>query len=48
MNAVFYSGQSLRVATALSNFTCLVYDIEAGNKSVGECLEHEAKIVDVK
>lgn len=47
-NFKFYSGQSLRVATALSNFTCKLYDLNAGNKTVGGCLEHDEKIVDVK
>lgn len=41
-------GQSLRIATALSNFTCKLYDFDAGNKTAGDCLEHEEKIVDVK
>jgi len=48
LNFVFYSGQSLRVATALSNFTCNIFDIDAGSKSTRACLEHEKKIVDVK
>ncbi|XP_027854042.2 WD repeat-containing protein 89 [Aphis gossypii] len=42
------SGQTLRVATALSNFTCNVYDIDAGVKSNTTYLKHEKKIVDVK
>lgn len=41
-------GQSLRIATALSNFTCNIYDIDAGCKSIRASLEHEKKIVDVK
>ncbi|XP_015369552.1 PREDICTED: WD repeat-containing protein 89-like [Diuraphis noxia] len=41
-------GQSLRVATALSNFTCNIYDIDAECKSISTSLEHEKKIVDVK
>lgn len=45
---MFFSGQSLRIATALSNFTCKLYDFDSGQKSVGDCLEHDAKIVDVK
>lgn len=48
LNFLFYRGQSLRIATALSNFTCRLYDFEAGTKSVGEVLKHEKKIVDVK
>lgn len=48
LNFEFYSGQSLRIATALSNFTCKLYDLNAGNKTVGDCLEHDEKIVDVK
>ncbi|VVC35687.1 WD40/YVTN repeat-like-containing domain,WD40 repeat, conserved site,WD40 repeat,WD40-repeat-containing [Cinara cedri] len=41
-------GQSVRVAIALSNFTCKIYDFDDGNKSVGDCLEHKNKIADVK
>jgi len=48
MKFLFYSGQTLRVATALTNFTCNVYDIDAGFKSNTTYLKHEKKIIDVK
>lgn len=38
----------MRIATALSDFSCKLYNFDAGNKSVGDCLEHNEKIVDVK
>lgn len=43
-----FRGQSLKVASALSDFSCKIYSFESNNKSIQVLNDHENKIVDIK
>ncbi|XP_050538555.1 WD repeat-containing protein 89 [Daktulosphaira vitifoliae] len=44
----YKQGQSLKVASALSDFSCKIYNFESNNKCTQVLNDHENKIVDIK